>query len=136
MVILSQSGDSLKQSRKVRSPAIVSLYVNAMVLECQPTGCELPLPTDPVPLASDYSFPWLYVVIPAVVAAVVVILIVGIIAAITIYKLRICKKHLYTNKDMEEVADNIVSPFCYFKLHTFFTMDSQLHGENVNSNHQ
>jgi alpha-tubulin suppressor-like RCC1 family protein len=107
-MILSQSGESLTASsvsRSTKEAARVALSVNAMVLECQPIGCSVPLPTDPIPFFGGDGFPWWVLAIVGVVVGVIALLVIIIIIVLVVLKVRLGTKHLYINEEME-IYDN------------------------------
>jgi hypothetical protein len=101
-LVLSASSNSEQQAVQGAADSSVQLAVDVMVFECQPGKCKVnsgPLTT--VLTAAPEPFPWIAVVIPAVVIILLIaIVIVIIIASVSIYM----RKNVYIN---EEIIDPI-----------------------------
>jgi hypothetical protein len=102
-MVLSASDKSEQEAVSSATDASVSLAVDVMVLECQPGKCKV----DKVPLMNIPAaepFPWLSVVIPAVVMILIAIFfIVAVIIGVAVWLKH--RKDVYINEEVEIYED-------------------------------
>jgi hypothetical protein len=121
-LVLSASSNSEQKAVADVSGSSVQLAVDAMVIECQPQKCKVNnAPIASILTAAQVPFPWIAIVIPAIVIIILIIItIIVIVVCISVYM----RKNVYINEKIVDPMHDIDEDLNNFNIEDEKDIDS------------